>query len=503
MSAMPRQIIQLQSGQFNECTDAAERLLAPLIYTRAKRLVRIGVAPELPESLKKEIDRAPTAAAIIEVNAEFLRRQLNTLADFRKFSRTRGQWEAADCPKDMANHILIAGNSPHFVLLSAISTAPFLREDLTICSTPGYDSASGVFYAPNANFPPIPEFPKKDDADAAIERLYQPFSQFPYANDASRAAFLSHILTQVACHAIDTRPVGVYSAPNTGTGKSLLPTCIGLIANGVEPALRAYTNVPEEMRKVLFSLLLAGDSMIHLDNVPSGSKVRSPALCAFVTANIYGDRKLGVSESPSLPNRCSVALTGNNITPAGDFARRATIIRMDVNAETTRGRTFEIPNLKAYVLANRPRMLVDALIVIRAYSLASDPVSLLPLPSFETWSRVARDPIAWLGYGDAVESQDLETDDDIAPLRAAFTGLAESFAFGATEFVSSDVAIHCSQSDGYTLKSLLQAAGCSDATDPLRVGYWLSAYKDRVAADLKLKKVGTTSGSARWKLTHV
>lgn len=497
----PRATIQLVSGQFHVAAEAAERLVAEDIYVRAQRLARLGTAPELAASLQADIARDREQRVIVPVTAEYLRRRLNAIAEFQKFSRREKEWYPVDCPTDLVSNILGYGDWRHFRALEGIATAPFLRADLTICSTPGYDGASRVFYSPTAQFPPIPESPNQDDAEGALERLLEPFRQFPFATDDARAAFLSHILTAAARHAIDTRPVYFYTAPMAATGKTLLSKMASLIAEGVEPAIKPYTDEAEEMRKVLLTVLIAGDPTLLLDNVPSGAKVRSATLCAFATASVYGDRKLGASESLKFPNRCQVSASGNNITPTGDLARRAIVVRLDVNAESARGREFTIPDLKAYVRAHRPQLLVDALTVIRAYALASDPVKRRPLESFERWSRIARDPIAWLGYGDAVATQQVETDDELGPLVAAFQALAgrQQFAWPA-QFSASDIATVCNGMGGEELRQAIQAAGCSDAMSAKHVSYWLREHRDRVGADLKLISTGATHGVTRWRL---
>lgn len=499
-----RVIIQLESGQFHVAAEAAERLMSGDIYVRAQRLARLGTTPELAACLQADITRDQEQHVIVAVTAEYLRRQLNAIAEFQKFSRREEEWYPVDCPADLVNNILGYGDWQHFRPLEGIATAPFLRADLTICCTPGYDPASRVYYAPTAQFPPVPESPNKDDAEGALERILEPFSQFPYASDDARAAFLSNILTAAARHAIDTRPVYFYTAPMAATGKTLLSKMASQIADGVEPAIKPYTDEAEEMRKVLLTVLIAGDPTLLLDNVPSGAKVRSATLCAFATASIYGDRKLGASESLKFPNRCQVSASGNNITPTGDLARRCIVVRLDVNAETARGREFVIPDLKTHVRAHRPQLLVDALTVIRAYALASDPVSLKPLESFERWSRIARDPIAWLGYGDAVATQQLETDDELGPLVAAFQALAgrEQFAWPA-QFSASDIATACNGIGGEDLRQAIQGAGCSEASSARTVGYWLREHRDRVAGRRKLVTQGSTHGVTRWRLSEL
>lgn len=501
-----RAVIRLQAGQLHNYADDAERLLAGEVYLRAQHLVRLGLSPELPSKAKKIINRDPDQCVIVDLNAEFLRRRLNRLAEFQKFTRQRQQWEPVDCPKDLATNILLAGDWQHFRPLEAIATAPFLRADLTICDKPGYDPASRVYYAPTAEFPQVPESPNKDDADAALERLFEPFAEFPFATQEAKAAFLAHILTAVTPHAVDTRPPIVYTASLAASGKTLLAEMPSRIANGVVPAVHPYTDDEAEMRKVLLSALLAADPTVLFDNVPNGYKVRSPVLCGFTTAPVYSDRKLGVSECPTIPNRCAIELTGNNITPAGDFARRCIVVRLVVEAESARGRTFKIADLKSYVRAHRPQLLVDALTVLRAYALASDPVTVEPLESFVQWSRIVRDPLVWLGWGDAVATQERETEDEIAPLRQAFKQLTSwpEFAVDASsgmgkEFSARDIAKVCDGLGREDLRPAIEAAGCSDATSTLKVGYWLRAHRDRVAGSLKLVHAGVTDGSGRWK----
>lgn len=498
-----RHVIQLEAGQLHVYADAAERLLAPDVYIRGQQLVRLGTAPELGRDLQRLVKRPAEQRVIISVNPEYLRRHLSARAEFQKFSVREEKWRAIDCPADLCRNILLAGNWKHFRPLEGIATAPFLRPDLTVCDTPGYDAASGVYYAPTAQFPPIPQSPTKDDAWEALARLREPFRQFPYAEGAE-AAFLAHVLASAARHAIDTMPVFCYTAPIVASGKSLLASMASRIANGVEPGMSPYTDDGEELRKVLFAALIAGDSTIVLDNVPNGAKVRAPILCGFTTAAVYSDRRLGASERLTLPNRCGVLLTGNNITPAGDLARRCLVVRLDVNAETARGRQFAIANLKSYVAAHRPQLLADALTVLLAYAQTGYAAGIpKPLESFEQFSRVARDPLVWLDVGDAVETQQLETEDELAPLRTAFGRLAAHAVFGFKEFAARDVAEGCEGFVGQELKAAIEAAGCSDATSALKVGYWLREYRDRVAAGRKLVQAGSHAGSARWRLRQV
>lgn len=268
--------------------------------------------------------------------------------------------------------------------------------------------------------------------------------------------------------------------------------------------MRPWAEGGEELRKSLFASLLAGDRTIGFDNLPNGVKVRSPILCGFLTADVYSDRKLGASEVPALPNRSVVSLTGNNITPAGDLARRSIVTRLDANTNRLRDRRFREPDLKGYVAAHRAALLIAALTIVKAYVAAGTPFQAIPLPSFERWSRFARDPLLWLGMPDPVATQDDETDDEAVPLAAAFLMIAECPALGEKEFMASELALACDALVGDSqLAAAIEPAGCSAASDQKYVGYWLREKRDHIAGGYKLERGHAANGSRKWRLRKI
>ncbi len=494
-----RASVELRGGELYLYVDAAQRLLAGDVYVRGRGLVRVGRAPELVSALHRCLTRRNSQHVIVPVTPEWIRLQLTARADFKRRDERRRILVSVDCPAHLAVNIVSSGEWPYFRPLDAIATAPFLRADCSVCDTPGYDAASRVFYAPSQEFPEVPRRPSREDAQQALRVLLAPFDQFPFATPHAQAAFVAHILTTVARHAIDVSPAFLYTAPLAGTGKSLLASMPSLIALGVPPAIRPYVDESEELRKVLFSALLAGDSCLLLDNVPSGSKVRSPTLCAFVTSEVYSDRRLGASESPQFLNRSTVTLTGNNLTPSGDFGRRSVIVRLDANRESLKGRDFKITDLKAHIVERRPQLLVAALTIIRAYVLACPPTE-RALPSFETWSHIVRDPLLWLGCADPVLTQDAEADDEIEPLREAFVQVSLCRDLRLAAFTAREITELVAKSGAGPLRDAIEAAGCADATNVLKIGYWLRTNRDRVAGRWKLRQAGQAHNTARWTL---
>lgn len=239
------------------------------------------------------------------------------------------------------------------------------------------------------------------------------------------------------------------------------------------------------------------------DNIPDGTKVRSAELCAFITSETWTDRKLGESSSLGIPNKMVLVGSGNNITPAGDLARRSLVVRMDANTENLKERIFKIPQLRSYVMEHRPQLLVDALTIIRAYHNATDkPPMPVALQSFEAWSHFCREPLLWLGLADPAVTQN-ETDDGRQSIGAIFEALYAQFA--DRPFTSLDVARlvgGISDVDG-ALAGLMMQHGCTEPNSALKVGYWLRGCRDRISHGLKLIHVGNVKTGVTWKFKNM
>lgn len=504
--APERPILRLKAGELDKYAVEAESILNPDIFVQASGLVRIGAGSEVQDTT---LNRTAEQRSVIRVTAEYLRRKLNSLAFIQKYSKIEKAWVPIDCPAALAINIIDQRDWPKLRVLEAISRAPFLRNDGSVCETEGFDTSSGVMYIPNDTFPPMPATLSKEIAMRALDALLEPFAEFPYATEAARTAFMAHVLTEVARVALDSAPMFWYSAPSAGTGKTLLSKMPAIITHGTETTLRPWVDDNDEIRKVIFASLLAGDRSVGFDNVPNGSKIRSPLLCALLTSgSTYKDRKLGASEVLVVKNKATCFASGNNITPVSDMARRSLIIRLDadVTAKQLRERSFSISNLEGYVKANRPAIFVNALTIIRSYLAEPSRIGLAPLPSFEKWSEFVREPLIWLGMTDPVDTQEQETDDEMAATAVAFEYLAEKTVvgfdkeFSAKEIVESVVAIV--DSDG-TAYATLVAAGCSEPTNALKIGYWLRDKRDVIAGGYKLQRQRLLHGTQKWVLKNL
>jgi hypothetical protein len=493
-----RRTILLIDANFPNILDELEEVISPYVYTQGSHLVRTSEAHN-----DAAIQRSADALMLVGASKDWARKRLGQLCDFKKYLSSREEWISVSPSAEHVNAMLGLGGWSTLRPLDAIARAPFLREDGSICDVLGYDCASRVLYIPSTNYPPIPETPTRDDAVAALARIREPFNEFPWKEEASESAFLSHILAEAARLAMERCPMYFYDAPMAGTGKSTLQEMAARIVHGTEPALRPWVADEDELRKSLYACLMAGDRSIWFDNVPDGVKVRSSVLEAFLTSAVWKDRKLGESMTTAIPNKTVLVASGNNLTPVSALARRSLVIRLDANTEHLRERVFKIVNPRRHVMERRGQMLIDALTIIKAYLLTGGKEQMpVALPSFEDWSRLARDPLIWLGLADPVVTQLNETDDESQPLGPIFEKLAANF--GERTFTAGDMArvVGSLSDEKNELSDALMQMGCMEPNNPIKIGYWLRASKDKIGSGLKLVHDGHSMHGVRWRLRN-
>jgi putative DNA primase/helicase len=80
---------------------------------------------------------------------------------------------------------------------------------------------------------------------------------------------------------------------------------------------------------------------------------------------------------------------------------RTLIGRIDAKMERPEEREFQIPDLPAHLMANRKRLAIAALMILRAYHVAGRPrQNIARWGGFDQWSHEIREPLVWLGMAD-------------------------------------------------------------------------------------------------------
>jgi hypothetical protein len=151
----------------------------------------------------------------------------------------------------------------------------------------------------------------------------------------------------------------------------------------------------EEMRKRLFAHLLAGESVIVIDNILG--EFDSPSLAAMLTSEDYSDRVLKESRTEAVPTSTLVLLSGNNMVLRGDLPRRVYRCRIDPGLENPHKREFDFDPL-AVVQDHRQVLVAAALTLMKGYFATQQAARIGRgrLASFELWDDAIRQPICWL-----------------------------------------------------------------------------------------------------------
>jgi hypothetical protein len=327
---------------------------------------------------------------IAEVSDRILRNRLTRSANFYQV----GRQGIRNCvpPMDVVRDILATPPIEWpFPPLQGIIESPALREEGTLITLPGYDGASRLFYAPDPALilPDIPEQPTTDHIEMAIEMVLEIIADFPFVDGASRANAIASMLTPICRPAIKgPTPLALFDATTQGTGKTLLSEVVSLIVSGREGALFSAPREAEEWRKQLTSVLREGSTIVIIDNV--NYRLDSADLCKALTETIHGDRILGLSQTITLPVRCTWIATGNNLQLGGDMLRRCYWVRMDAKCSRPFERTeFRHKRLKQYVLVHRGELLAALLTLARAWFVAGRPQpDVIPVGSFEDWTTI-------------------------------------------------------------------------------------------------------------------
>jgi hypothetical protein len=485
--------IQVIPGELPRVINEAEDALILLgreIYQRGGKLVR----PVL-SLIKASGDREFRGWRLIEVTRPYLVNQLCCAAQFLRYDRRAKKFTPVDAPYKVAEAYLHSQGGWKLPRIAGIANAPFLHADGTVHDWEGYDPASGLLCKWEGQiFPPVPLMPNKAEAAAALVELKKPLVEFPFVTAADRAAALSAMLTALDRRGMDVAPLHAFTAPAAGTGKGLLVDVIAMLATGKPVSVIDQSRHDDEFTKCLGSSLLAGASLIAIDNCQH--VLEGSLLNIAVRQQIFEVRVLGVSQNVEIPNNAMIFANGNNLTIGADLTRR--VIRCEMNAQMERPelREFNDDHLLDTVKANRAKLVVAALTVLRAWHLArpNEGLKLKPL-DFNDWSRRVREALVWLGEDDPGSTMEKARADDPCRMQRAAVFMEWHKALGEKPTLVRDIiAAALSHSDFYAV--LLTVAGTRNGKEisPERLGRWLVKNRGSIVNDLILIRAGGIQG---------
>lgn len=329
-----------------------------------------------------------------------IRVRLSASAQFAKYDKKQEAWVPSLPTDQVVRGLEDLGTYPSVRPLIGIAETPFPRPDGTIVQQQGYDAASAFLYLPSATFATVPNSPTLTDAHSALAELLEVVVDFPFAGREHRSAWLAMLLTLFVRPAVaGAVPAFGVSATTKGTGKTKLVDAVSLIFTGRESFKRPFAEDDKELRKVLTGALSDGDRLTVFDNVKNGQPVEGASLDNAITSTRWRDRELGTMNSISAANVTTIVFTGNGLSFGGDTVRRVIPIELEAAQEKPEDRTgFRHPDLFGWLAAERSRLVVATLTIIRAWFASGRPtMNVRPLGSFESWSQTVPAMIRWLG----------------------------------------------------------------------------------------------------------
>lgn len=389
-----------------------------------------------------------------------------------------------------------------------ISEIPVLRPDGSIHDTAGYDDATGYIYeAPARMRIPWPRGElTRELAVVALDALYEPLQDFPFADEWHRAAAVACLLTLVGRPAIDGPvPLFTFTATTPKSGKSLLADVLYAIATGRDTPRMSPGSDDVEMQKQITAVAKLGLQAVLFDNIEE--PLGGPSLDAAITGRIWQGRVLGASDFYVGPLRTVFMATANGLAIKGDMAQRVMPCHLEPEEERPELRSgFAISRLRPWIRENRPKLVSAALTLLRCHAAAGRPMDgVSNLGAFEEWNEVVRGALVWAGAADPYKGVAtlVETADERrGQLRALLATWYEAFV--AESVFVSDLPARIDKHPALLEVLKLVASNRDGSVNYGRLGYLFRQAAGRNYGGLQLVRSDSLRHGVRaWRVSRV
>jgi DNA polymerase-1 len=329
----------------------------------------------------------------------------------------------------------------------------FSDDGKIIYPNPGYDERFGTWLNPHA--PKLKTMGHSEALRWLLDDLFGLPEQggFWWHDEQARVHALARFITPF-CRGLmgwKRTPLWIFDGNREGCGKD---TCADL--THVAYTGRSIVCAPlskecdDEMRKRITSALMAGSRFFHLANMKG--HVRYASLeAATDNSGVWEDRRLGVSETLTLPNETEFSFSANNATWEPDIERRCRRIRLRFTAEEINSHRYRYPDIKGWVRQHRAELLSAVAALVNEWVRQGCPPAPSPFTSFPEWGQVvggilhcAGLPDPCLPHEDSQSSGDQSTRAmrDFYQLAFDHFGDREVLKKEFQEFVQQDEGIH-------------------------------------------------------------
>jgi hypothetical protein len=301
------------------------------------------------------------------------------------------------CTKDLAQLVIAcATDHPAVATLIAITRTPGFAGRGFARLASGFNPQFGILYDEHPDLVGIE--PIRDPAEIA-KILDDLVIDFPFQAEVDRQNAIGLLLTPFVRPAVrGNLPLHLLLSSLARTGKTkFVEQVFGRITQGACIPAMVLTEREEEREKQILATMLAGISVVHLDNLPPDLK--SPALSSLLTSQFFCGRVLGASKMASLQNDLMVIGSGNNVHATSELANRIIPIRLLPKTDRPEDRNdFVHPDLEGYLESVRRRVVGALLGMILNWLDAGRPAGRQTFGGFERFTRVVGGIMATQGY---------------------------------------------------------------------------------------------------------
>jgi hypothetical protein len=398
-----------------------------------------------------------------------------------------------------------------FTALEGITRTPFVRPDGSVCQSAGYDPDTRTYLVMSEELSgmSVPDSPGVEDIRSAVKLLSVEWLgdlMDAMDSDSDRANALALVLTPLIRGLVPLAPLAVVNGLQMGVGKNLLADLLSILATGEVAQPLPYSRDDEENRKVITAAFRSGKSLLVFDEA---HHIEGAALQRAITSGTYTDRILGVSMNAEWPNRITWVSLGNNVSVAGDMARRFYMIRLAPKVEKPEDRSaddFRHPDIKAWTREHRAELIAAALTLVRAWFCAGRPQNIAgrKMGSFEQWGGMVGgilDVAGVEGFLGNLQEWRSESDYERSFWLDHYRWLGR--AFGGDDFTTAEV-VRAMKSGKPAPVEHPPGKGLEDhdgAGYPRALGLAYGRQKGKTLDGLRLVKTLTSAGHGnRWKI---
>ena len=280
---------------------------------------------------------------------------------------------------------------------------PHLSDDgKLIYPKPRYDERFGTWLNPHA--PQLKTMGHTEALRWLLQDLFGPSEQggFWWHDEQARVHAIARFITPF-CRGLmgwNRPPLWIFDGNREGCGKDTCADITHLAYTGRSIICAPLSKeCDDEMRKRITAALMAGSRFFHLANMKG--HVRYASLeAATDNSGVWEDRRLGVSETLTLPNETEFSFSANNATWEPDIERRCRRIRLRFTPEDINGHRYRHADIRGWVRRHRSELLSAVATLVSEWVRQGSPPGPSPFTSFPEWGQVVGGILTCAGLPD-------------------------------------------------------------------------------------------------------